>query len=368
MKRALLLCLVLASAACAPKRGDEYLAARAAAGRAYDAGRFAEAAAKYDEAAKQAKVPRDAVLSRYEAALARLRAGDPARAQAELRQLAKEQNAYSGQAAFKAAEITMATDPDAAYRELEELAAAFPTDGVAEVAIMKIAHHDDEAGPEKALAHLEQLAARVKTKDGGSGAEQTIAYERAKRLEALGRNDAAHDAYLAVAAKWPYPFGSYLDDSLFHAADLEEKAGRHADAIATLERLLSYREESAILGSYERPKYVPAILKIADIQEKSLHDRAAARATLHRLYTQFTHSTLRDDALWREAELWREDGDNAAACDRLSTLAHDFPDSKYVPCATSRCPSIKRPDKSKAPASCHSYILRSGEPGTGNQE
>jgi outer membrane protein assembly factor BamD (BamD/ComL family) len=67
---------------------------------------------------------------------------------------------------------------------------------------------------------------------------------------------------------------------------------------------------------------------------------------------------MRDDALWREAELWRKDGDASTACDRLATLAGDFPDSRYVPCASLRCPAIKRGAKSKAPATCHDYLLR----------
>ena len=69
-----------------------------------------------------------------------------------------------------------------------------------------------------------------------------------------------------------------------------------------------------------------------------------------------------DDALWREAELWRKDGDQATMCDRLATLASDFPDSRYVPCAIERCPSIRRDAKSKAPKTCHAYLTREASP------
>src|SRR5206468_2384643 len=147
-----------------------------------------------------------------------------------------------------------------------------------------------------------------------SGTEQTIVYERAKRLEALGRTAPARDAYLEIAARWPYPFGSYFDDSLFRAAQMDETLGRNKEAIATLEKLLSFRETSTLMGSYERPKYIPAILEIAKIYEEKLGDRARAREALHRLYTEFKFSPLRDDALWREAELWRKDGDTGAEC------------------------------------------------------
>jgi outer membrane protein assembly factor BamD (BamD/ComL family) len=146
---------------------------------------------------------------------------------------------------------------------------------------------------------------------------------------------------------------------------MEEKLGHDREAIAILERLLAQREKSTMMGSYERPRYVPALLRIVKIYEAKLNDRAKAREALHRLYSDFQTSTLRDDALWREAELWRKDGDASTACSRLSTLASDFPDSKYVPCAIERCPSISRPSKSKAPKTCHGYLTR--ESGTGEQ-
>ena len=339
-----------------PSRGDAYVRSLAEARRSHHDGRFDTAATHFDEAAKNAKLPRDAVYARYEAALARARAGDVARAATELRAIAtaKPANAYSAQAAFKVAELVRASDETAGLRELEAVLVDFPESGVAQVSLGHLLRHDDEAGPEAGLAHLDQLALRVK----GKKVEEKVLYERARRLEALGRTELARDAYLDVAAKYPYPFGGLNDDALYRAADMEEKLGRPKEAIAILERLLAQREVSSFMGSYERPRYLPALLKIGQIYEEKLNDRAQARATLHRLYTQFTTSIMRDDALWREAELWRKDGDASTACSRLATLASDFPDSRYVPCATLRCPSVTRASKSKAPATCHEYLLR----------
>jgi outer membrane protein assembly factor BamD (BamD/ComL family) len=344
-----------------PNRGDAYLQSLAEARRDHHDGRFDLAATKFDEAARTARIPRDAIYARYEAALARARAGDVARAAAELRALAtaKPANAYSAQAAFKAAELARQSDEAAGIRELDAVITDFPEAGVAQVALGLVLRHDDEASPETALAHLDALAPRLqKTK-----VEEKVLYERAKRLDALGRTEAARDAFLDVAARFPYPFGGLQDDALYRASEMEEKLGRPQQAIVVLERLLAQRETSSFMGSYERPRYLPAILRIAQIYENQLNDRAKARATLHRLYTDFATSTLRDDALWREAELWRKDGDEKTACSRLETLTDDFPDSRYVPCATLRCPSIKRATKSKAPATCHAYLLReTGKP------
>lgn len=357
----LVIALVPAIAACAPNRGDEYTKSLAAARRAYSAGRFDEAAVKYDDAAKQAKVPRDAVFMRYEAALARARAGDVARAASELRAIAtaKPPNAYSAQAAFKAADLAIDSDPAAGHAELAAIPVEFPDSGVAQVAVVRLARWDNElGGPAKAIERLDAMRRKVT----GKNVEQTVAYERAKRLAVLERHREARDAFLDIAARWPYPFGSYFDDSLYRASEMEERLGRVREAVAVLERLLSHREVSSFMGSYERPRYIPAILRIAKLYEEKLNERGKARDALHRLYADFKTSTLRDDALWREAELWRRDGDTSTMCDRLDTLASDFPDSRYVPCAIEKCPSIKRSSKGKAPKTCHAYLTREASP------
>lgn len=347
-------------AACAPNRAAAYEKAIAEARRATHAGRFDTAADRFDEAARTAKVPRDVVYARYEAALARARSGDVARASRELRAIAeaKPPNAYSAQAAFKAADLAYKSDPSAGYAELEQVAVRWPESGVARGALMRILRHDDESGPAKTLAHLDALAPKV----AGKALEEDVLYERAKRIAALRRFEEARNALLDVAERWPYPRGNYFDDALYRASEMEEELGRYKEALGHLERLLSFREAAATLGSYERPRYMPAMLRIAKLYEERLGDRKRARETLHSIYADFTTSTLRDDALWREAELWQKDGDKGTACDRLSTLASDFPDSRYVPCAVDRCPAIKRPSKSKAPKTCRAYLTR--EPAT----
>jgi TolA-binding protein len=215
-----------------------------------------------------------------------------------------------------------------------------------------VVRHKDETNG--GLAYLGALAPRVDATE----LAQDVAYLRAGHLAEAGETAAARDAYLALADRWRYPFGALWDDALYRASEMEEKLGRHREAIAVLERMLKEREPSVSMGSYERPKYTPALMRIAKLYQERLQDRTNARAAYHRLYTDFTHSPMRDDALWREAELWRSDGKNGEACDVLRTLAGDFPDSRYVPCIVERCPGVRRADKSKAPATCHPYITR----------
>ncbi|MFO0739821.1 MAG: tetratricopeptide repeat protein [Labilithrix sp.] len=353
MKRAPLV-LLLGLVACAPNRGEGFERSVNDARAAYGAGRFDEAAQRWDDAAKRAKVPRDAVYARYEAALARARAGDVAGGAAALRKIADENVEYSAEAAYKAADLSFKVDPAAGYRELEAMALRFPDSPYARVALERLIRHDDEAGAATAMARLDAFAPKVQ----GKSLEMDVAYERAKRLEAMGRHEQARDSFIAVANQWPYPKGNYFDDALFRAAEIEEKLQRPNEAIALLERMLQYRETSVTIGSYERPRYIPAMLKIAAIYEDQLHDRGKARDAYHRLYTEFKTSTLRDDALWREADLWTKDGDTDKACARLDTLVSNLPDSRYVPCAIDRCKSIERPKDSKAPRTCHAYLLR----------
>ncbi|MDB4942464.1 MAG: hypothetical protein JWP97_1998 [Labilithrix sp.] len=351
--------ILLAAAGCAPNRGAGYEGAVLDARSAVHDGRFDLAATRFDEASRRAKIPRDAVFMRYEAAQARIRAGDVARGASELRAIAtaKPPNDSSAEAAFAVAELTRRTNEAEGLAALEDVVTTFPEDGVAQVALAHLLRADDASGPDAAMARLARLAPRVE----GKKVAEKFAYERARHLDAAGRTEAARDAYLDVARRWPYPFGGFEDDALFRAADAEEKLGHKAEAIAILERLLAHREVSSFVGSYERPRYLPALLAIARLREET-GDRAGARAALHRLYADFTTSTMRDDALWREAELWREDGDQATACARLSTLASDFPDSRYVPCAAAQCPSVKRGAKSKAPATCRAYLERKRPP------
>jgi outer membrane protein assembly factor BamD (BamD/ComL family) len=362
--RALLAAAALALLGCGgPARGDAYLRAMADARRSHHDGRFDDAAARFDDAARSARQPRDAVYARYEAALARARAGDVARAATELRAIAaaRPPTAYSAQAAFKAAELARASDEDRGLKDLEAVALAFPESGVAAVALGHLLDHDDQGAAASALARLDRLLPRLR----GTALEERAAYERARRLETLAQAAhappalaAARDAYLDVAARWPYPFGSLNDDALYRAAELEVALSRPREAIAVFERLLAQREVSAFLGSYERPRYLPAALRVAELYEATLNDRPSARAALHRVYKDFSTSTMRDDALWREAELWRLDGDTPTACARLATLTGDFPDSRYVPCAALRCPSLPRPKSTRAPSSCHAYLVR----------
>jgi outer membrane protein assembly factor BamD (BamD/ComL family) len=355
---ALLAAVALATIACAPSHGATYPGKFADAQRAETAGRYAEAAAKYDAAAKAATLERDRDYARYLAARMLLRAGNARDGVARLDEVAAASppNEHSAEAAYQAASARIDNgDADRGWRDMEQVLTRFPDSGIAHSALRRLVVHKDEAGKKVALEWLE---AQAKGPVGSGGVGELVSFQIAEHLASLESWSGAHDQFLATATRWPYPYGALWDDSLFRASEMDEKTSHPQHAIADLERMLVERETTSLVGSYQRPRMSPALFRIGLIYARDLHDREHARAAFHRLYTEFTTSKLRADALWFEASLWAEEGDAKTQCARLETLASDFPDSRYVPCVVEKCPSVKPAEKSKAPKTCHPYLLR----------
>lgn len=337
---------------CAPVYGEAYVDAMAKASRAYHAGRYVEASQGYDDAAKKALRVKD----RDEALFLEARTLERAERWADAKRTYERIVAVSPKgpraerAAFDVADLEIAHgDVERGFALLEKAMLDHPTFGLAHTSLVRLVDRAKErGGSQAALAWLDQ---RARVLSAGE-LDQTFQYARAGLLVELGRKQEAHDQYVAAATKHPYPFGELTDDALFHAAELDEEA-KPLEAIEHLRAMLALREPADTMGSYERPRYSAAQRKIADLYLERLHDHASARRELHKLYTDFTTSTLRDDALWDEARIARQDGDERAACDRVATLVKDFPDSRYASCAQLLCPSAA-PGKKE----CAEYIKR----------
>lgn len=347
-------------AACAPSYGSAYDTAYAGAERAESAGRLVEAVQAYDRAATLAKRRGDADQARWAAADVLVREDRVGEAVARLDAMAADATSdRQAEAAYRAADLRIGHgDADRGWHDMESLVRRFPDHGVAHAAIRRLVARADE-GPGGTKAGLDELG-KLEHDVGRRGLAELIAFLSAEHLQTLGDDQGAHDAYVRIADRWPYPYGAFFDDALWRASLLDEKLGNDQAAAGDLERMLVQRETTTLLGSYERKHYVPAMLRLGELYRDRLHDHAKARATFHRLYTDFVHSSRRDDALWLEASLWKEDGDAATACSRLATLVRDFPDSRYVPCASQQCPDIERPRESGAPKACRAYIERAG--------
>ena len=229
----------------------------------------------------------------------------------------------------------------------------FPTHGVAHVAVRRLVQHAEGAGPSAALDELRRLQRDLE----GTELVQLVAFLAAEHLEASGDDRGAREAYGRIADRWAYPFGPFFDDSLWHASLIDEKLGLYQLAIDDLERLLRERETTIMMGSYERPKYVPAMVRVESCTAIASRPSACSRGVPPALH-RFRALDPARPRPWLEAALWREDGDAKAACNRLGTLVEKFPDSRYVPCAVEQCPGLARPPRSVAPRECHEYIAR----------
>jgi tetratricopeptide (TPR) repeat protein len=335
---------------CARRLPADYARSRAAAERAYSAGRYEEAAARWLTAAEEARSPRDAEEARYRAATSWERAGKKLEAAKLYDELAREPDAErSARAAFERAQLRIdAGDREIGTAAIDDAIRRYPESGIARRALeRRLLDLYQEQGATKALTYLDQMAPTL----AETSLAESVLYQRARYQEMAGDTRSARDSYLAVAHAFPYPYGAYWDDSLYHAAQLEVALGHPRPAIAHLESMLSKRESTPAHGSLERPRFGPARLLMAEIYRDELRDPVAARRTFLVLADEHPTSPLRDDALWEAALLAQQANDLEAACKYLTRLADEMPDSRYVACVSAICPRLPASDRD-----CRSYI------------
>lgn len=354
MRNALILLAIASAAACAPNVGEAFLQSKAAGDRALSAGRYEEAAHAYQEAADAARRPRDRDEALFLEANVYRRARDWEKAKAAYRALLAEspEGDRAARATYELAWIEIETgNRDEGFAMLEGALFAHPDAGPARRALKRfLAHLEEREDTRAAIAWIDRSLDSFR----GSALEENLRYERAKLLESLGELAAARDAYVDCARRHPYPFGSLFDDALWNASMLDEALGRYELAIQDLEELLRHREASTLTGSYERPRYADAQMRIAELYRDRIGDLQAARRAFHTLYAAHQTSRLRDDALWEEAKIARQLGDLEAACSLTSRLRREFPESRYAGCAKLLCESAPVDPQNE----CRPYITK----------
>jgi len=344
----------LASVGCGgPDYGEAFVTSFSAAKRAYAAGRYDEAAALYGEAAGDAQRVKD----RDEAFFMQARMYDKldrwssARERYETILRVSPTGPRAGRAAFEIAYLEIEHgDAERGYRMLREALERYPNHGSARRGLEVWAEHAAERDGEKALRKmLGQWIGELK----GSALEQQLLYERARSLRRVGDLEAAHRAFVDTAERYPYPLGTLTDDAWWYASQVAEEQGHYRQAIADLRSLLASREV-ATGGSYERPRYPPAQMRIEELYRDRLADREAARQAFRRVYQEHETSILADDAMWWEAVLDRRDGRVDDACELGDDLRDRFPSSRYVRCLNALCPRLE----SGGTRPCPSYVLK----------
>ncbi len=352
--RALCVASVLATA-CAPSLPRPYLEAKAAGHRAYGAGRYDEAAKHFHEAAGKAerRKDRDEVLYLEAASYQRGGRHRDARASYEAMLELSPDGPRAARAAHEAARLEMRHgDETKGWAMVHAAILRYPDSGLTRAALLRYLRHLDETlGMERTIAYLDEGQRWFHAHDLGEAA----LYEKARRFEQLERLEEARDGFLQCAQKYPYPVGGLFDDALYRASLIEERLGRPRQAVEHLRRMLRERERSTMHGSYERPRYSQAQMRIAVLYRDVLGEPDTARREFRKLYEAFTTSILRDDALWAEALVARGQGDREGACDAVTLLVKKLPDSRYAKCARVLCEGAPEPSQ---PGECRDYIAR----------
>ena len=354
--------LLAALGACAPSYADGYLASFTRGLRAHREGRDDEARLAFDDAAALG----DRYKDRAEALMLRARSEerlgllDDAEATYGL-VVAESRGRYHGvRAAFALLRIAEARRTlDEVLVRLADTLASHPDSGLVRGTLRRsLARLDEERGVEASLAWLDGLAPRLRA----TAAEPIVDFERAGRLAQLGRLAEARALYVAMARAHPYPAGALTDDAYYRAALLEERLGRPREAVLLLEEMLAPREAAYLGASYERPRFPEGRLRLGLLHAGPLGDRARGKRELRRLAEQHPSSRLVDDALWLEARLQAEDGEQARACATLGRLTELRATSRYLPCLPLVCTTMR----ARSDESCPAYLERElAEPALG---
>jgi tetratricopeptide (TPR) repeat protein len=314
---------LLVVAACAPAcvptiskpRGEKHLTALAAAEAHQHAGRLDEAAHEYQVAADAAerRVDRDEALYRESRVLARLDRHAEAIAICDKLAAAEPPARRTLRARLDASRYRLLTgEEERAEHDLLALVLEHPDTGPGKSALRVLLsrHVDGASDAQAALAWVRELEAKA----GDSATHETLMNVEAELMLTLGQRDEAVRLLETQVDRFPYPKGHRWDDALFRLADLALDAGDPKRAIAYLERMIAVHESSIVVGSYTRPLFPKAALRIARIYRDNLHDTGAALGAYGRVRSEFKNSTVADDALEEEATLRLQNGERDKAC------------------------------------------------------
>lgn len=310
--------------ACAPTlskpRGQAHLSALSEGERHQHHGRLDQAVSAYEKAALSAerRVDRDEAL--YRASRVRARQGQYAQAIALCDRIAeaKPESRRTLRAKLDAARYRLElNEVDRAERDLRELVVKHGDAGEAKSALRLLLDlRVRSAEPETALAFVQELS-----REATSGfVAESLMYEEAALLIALDKNAEARALLERQVARFPYPHGGLWDDGLWRLADLAEQAGEPQAAIAYLERMLAVHESAHLIGTYTRPRFSQASLRIGRIYRDQIADLDAAVRAFRRTRDMFPKSLVADDALTEEAEIWLSRGDKDRGCTLLKQV------------------------------------------------
>lgn len=321
---------VVALEACAPTLSPAWREAMASADRARHAGRHAEAAAGYDQAAREASRPLDRDEAEYRAAVELARAGDRAGALERFDRVAERSRDFErgARAAWEAAVLRCEGPSGEAqtrgWRDLDTLVRTRSATGPARLAAMRTLHALDarDASLTRTLAWIDEVLADVRLDDASLRA--TLRAEGALRLSRAGRTAEAVAAWRALFVDARHPRNPRWDDGHLELARLLRTSGDARGAVAALDEMLSVVDASCTGGTCNAPDAQEGAMLRGEVLRDDLHDAARAAEAYRWTYEMFPTSRVRDDALEGEA-LAREALADGSACAVWTRLAREFP-------------------------------------------
>jgi TolA-binding protein len=339
----------------APAPAESFLLAMAEGRRAYTAGRYAEAAESYRRAAALGTRVKDRDEGLFLEARMYQRLGRDADAAETYRRLVRvsADGPRTVRAIFELANIEIEHgDAARGWAALEAAVVRYPNHGSARKALAEVVHHKAEVEGE---ASARRFLAQVEPGFVATEAEQQAKYEAALSLERSGELAKARDAFLAMARAYPYPFGNLTDDAYWRAAQIDERLGRYAEAVAELQEMLTALEGGITGSSYDRPRFPYAQWRLAKIYRDRIKDPAAARREFHLMFERHPDASVADDALWQEALLARRAGEQDVVCQLMTLLRERYETSRYLRCVDRLCPGERPTEPARG---CPRYIER----------
>ncbi len=320
---------VVALAACAPTIPQAWRDAMASGDRALHAGRAQEAAARYDEAAREASRPRDRDEAAYRAAMALARSDrDGALARLDAVAVRSPDFERGARAAYEAAMMRRGASDEAersrGLSALEALVRERPETGPARLAVDRVldARDAEDASLASSIAWVDAALADPRVE--GAATRETLCAERALRLARAGRRGEAVAAWRALFRAVPYPQNSRWDDGHIALATLLREGGDARAAVEVIDEMLAARDPGCTGGSCDAPEFQEGAMLRAVILRDDLREMERAAEAFHRTYEMFPESRVRDDALREEARV-RDRMSDGSACVVWERLANEFP-------------------------------------------
>jgi tetratricopeptide (TPR) repeat protein len=138
----------------------------------------------------------------------------------------------------------------------------------------------------------------------------------------------ARAEYEAIARD--YPQSGLRDDALFRAAKIARTACDPDGALENLRLITARQRDSLLIGSFNSALMDDAQLEAGHIRLEDKKDLQGAVRAWEKLRDEMPDSNLRDDAQMSIARAYADAGDTGHACEALTRLRKDFPESRYL--------------------------------------